>query len=372
MTGATSMLMRMGTWNTATSYGSFARILHWVTALVVFAAIALGLSANGWPSDADADLLAKFRLFSFHKTVGLTALGLGLLRLASVARQEKPSPVSPQKRLENFLAATVHAMLLIALVLVPVTGWLAHSATEGLAPILWPFGQSLPFVPVNPDLAERLATVHVVTVWSLIAVLSLHVAGALKHAVIDRDGVFARMVSGRAAGTGGSSEPRSPAWLAGGLWGVALAAAVGAATVRPAPPPLPEEWPVTEAHATIRNTLTGSLIASTDAVAMLLDLPANPGGPGTLDITLPLDALQGPGAEEFLSDAVFPLIQFSGTVTGDGNNLEAGGTLDSGFETVAMTITIEVGAETARIEGVAPWPGDDKFTVSFEATARRP
>ena len=89
-------------------------------------------------------------------------------------------------------------MLYASLVLVPLTGWLHHAASEGFAPILWPFGQNLPFVPKSPALVSE------VTVRPALAVhyglwpgpLVLHIAGALKHHVVDKDSTLRRMLPG--------------------------------------------------------------------------------------------------------------------------------------------------------------------------------
>lgn len=180
--------------NSQTSYGSVARTLHWLTAGVILINIGLGLVAYRLSVQY---IDAKVQLFSAHKTLGIAAILIATLRILWALTQTRPLPVHPERRLETFAAETAHWLLYVSMILVPLTGWMEHAATEGYAPILWPFGQGLPFIPKSESLAVLFATIHQVFAWLLILTVLAHVAGALKHALIDRDGVLARMLSGR-------------------------------------------------------------------------------------------------------------------------------------------------------------------------------
>ena len=148
--------------NTVSTYGWVERVFHWAIALLIPTAIVLGVIAHGLAYDTDAALARKALLFSLHKSVGLTILAVALARIAWALSQPRPRPLHPDRRAETFLAGLVHWLLYGSLVLVPMLGWATHAATEGFAPIPWPFGQSLPFVPRDPALAETLATLHMV------------------------------------------------------------------------------------------------------------------------------------------------------------------------------------------------------------------
>ncbi|MFN7051478.1 MAG: YceI family protein, partial [Gemmobacter sp.] len=151
--------------------------------------------------------------------------------IVSALLQPKPAPVHPDRRLETFAAETVHWALYISMLAVPLTGWVHHAAVEGFAPILWPFGQGLPFVPKSETVSEIATAMHWLFSKLLIASVILHVAGAVKHAVIDRDGVMARMTRGTSAGQTGRAQ-HSPApvlaalliYLAGGVAAVSMTA----------------------------------------------------------------------------------------------------------------------------------------------------
>ena len=158
--------------NTKASYGSVARSLHWLTALIILSNIALGLWAERIPLE---QMALKVQVFSFHKTLGLAALVVALVRIGWALTQTRPAPVHPERRLETLLAEAVHWTLYGSMVLVPVTGWIEHAATDGFAPILWPLGQGLPLVPKSPALAMVMAQVHHVFAFLLIGSVVLHV-----------------------------------------------------------------------------------------------------------------------------------------------------------------------------------------------------
>lgn len=182
--------------NSAARYGSLAKLLHWLTAVGIFIMIPLGILANDAPQDGAEALAWKVQLFSAHKTLGIAVFGVAVLRILWAITQDKPAPLHPDRTLEHLAAETVHKLLYGSLLLVPITGWVGHAATTGFAPILWPLGQSLPFVPQSPMIAETAAALHIIFERVLVISLVLHIAGALKHAFIDRDQTLARMLPG--------------------------------------------------------------------------------------------------------------------------------------------------------------------------------
>lgn len=184
--------------NTVETYGLFSRVLHWLMALLIFAAIGLGLYAEDLPTTSDAEVARLFTVYSLHKTIGVAVFFLALVRLAWTVAQPHPAPLHPERRAETFLAHAVHWLLWIALLSVPLTGWLHHAATTGFAPIRWPFGQDLPFVPKSDHLAEIFSRVHGIATKLVFAALALHILGVIKHSAIDRDSTLARMARGTA------------------------------------------------------------------------------------------------------------------------------------------------------------------------------
>ncbi len=179
--------------NSTHRYGSVAKSFHWLTALLIVTLIPLGIYANGLPYATSEQLSTKAWMFSLHKTLGVTVFFVAVARIGWAVIQPKPGPLHPQRRIETGLAAMVHWLLYGSLLLVPLSGWVHHAATAGFAPIWWPFGQNLPFVPKSEPLADLTAGLHIVFERVLAASILLHVAGALKHQFIDRDATLRRM-----------------------------------------------------------------------------------------------------------------------------------------------------------------------------------
>lgn len=79
----------------------------------------------------------------------------------------------------------------------PLLGW-AYSSAAGFPIVVFGVLPLPDFVPVNPELAEAIKPWHGWAAYAMAALVVLHVAGALKHAVVDRDGLLSRMSLGRA------------------------------------------------------------------------------------------------------------------------------------------------------------------------------
>lgn len=213
--------------NTHSDYGFVTKVFHWLTALLILALFPLGVIANRLPYETGAQLAQKAQLFSIHKTLGIVVFFVALLRIVWALTQKKPGLLNADKKGEAFLAELVHWMLYGSLVLVPLSGWLGHAATVGFAPVWLPFGDDLPFVPKSAAVAHFFESWHFVMTKVLMISLVLHVAGALKHAVIDRDGTLARMWFGVSAHVRPpeAQESRAPVAVAGVIWAAVIAGA---------------------------------------------------------------------------------------------------------------------------------------------------
>lgn len=360
--------------NTKNRYGSVSRTIHWLAAAVIISAIPAGLLANRLPYATDAEIARTFHLFSLHKTLGIAALAIGLVRIVWWVLQARPAPLYPERRLETFLALAVHWLLSIGLITVPIAGWLTHAATPGLAPIWWPFGQSLPLVPADAAVSEVFAAVHRTASKLLVASLVLHLAGVAKHAVLDRDSTLARMATGAEAGPGADTDHRLPAVAALALWSIVImiGAVLGVlnAPDTKAPPPM---WTVEAAEATLLDA-SGQPLASATNFGVVLTLATDSSRPdkGTLDISLPLDAMDGVDIDKALALIPFPFLQFYGAVTGDPPDLRAEGALDAGGITENGALAVEVAGDSAKVSGDLVVPAAPELTLRIAASAKRP
>jgi len=216
--------------NTITTYGAVTKFFHWSIAVLIIAMIPLGIYANDLPYDTGAALADKAWFFSLHKTIGVAIFFLALARIAWAISQPRPALLNADKPAEAGLATLAHWLLYISLVIVPASGWIHHAATTGFAPIWWPLPQDLPLVPKDDAVAHTFKSLHIIFERVLAVTLILHVAGALKHHIIDRDLTLRRMLPGIAPYIDLPSERAHPKWpLAGALGVFAIALSIGAA-----------------------------------------------------------------------------------------------------------------------------------------------
>ncbi len=352
--------------NTETRYGRVSRTFHWFTALLILTAIPLGLIANWLPYDTDAQLAQKALLFSLHKTIGITAFFVALARILWALVQPKPANLHPERKLETALAETVHWLLYASLVIVPLSGWLHHAATAGFAPIWWPFGQTLPFIPESEPLAKLFAAWHLTFTKVLGIAVLLHIAGALKHAVIDRDGTLARMVSGVEGGTPTEGHSRVPILFATALWGaaIALGTTLGLPRDKGEPESLTEvqsDWQVQEGTLSITvlqlgAPVSGSFADWTAAIAFDPDAPEEAKGNVEVTISIPSLTLGTVSAQamtpDFFNAEAFPTATFTADIVEDDAELFAKGTLTLKGQSAPLDLpfTLVLDGDTAQME----------------------
>ncbi len=265
-----------GLGNSATQFGAVAKTFHWLTAFLIVSMLVLGVVASKWPFDTSDALGTKATLFSIHKTLGLFTFLVASLRILWAISQPRPAPLPNGRKFQHFAAETVHWSLYGALVLVPLTGWTHHAATTGFAPILWPFGQTLFFIPQSVGLAAILGKLHFVFNVLLATSLALHVAGAIKHHVIDRDATLKRMLPGQVplpAGIEKQPLHKGPLVIACLIWvcaagiGVALGGMKGsaAASTSPSLDTVQSQWAVADGTLNIAVDQFGQSVGGTFA-----------------------------------------------------------------------------------------------------------
>jgi len=172
--------------NTSTRYTPVAIALHWLLALAIVGAFGVGLYMTSLPFSP-----ARLKLYNWHKWAGVTILALSALRLLWRLTHRPPAD-PPMPAWQARAAHATHALLYLAFFAVPLSGW-AMSSAKGF-PIVWFGVLPLPdFVPKDHDLGELLEGVHQALAFALAALVLGHVAAALKHQFIDRDGLLARM-----------------------------------------------------------------------------------------------------------------------------------------------------------------------------------
>ena len=179
--------------STASRYTTPAIALHWLLALMLVISFSVGLYMHDLPFSPQ-----RLKLYNWHKWAGITILALSALRLLWRLAHRPPAEV-PMPAWQQVAARASHLALYVLFFAVPLVGW-AYSSAAGF-PIVWLGVLPLPdFVSPDKALAEAIKPWHGWLAFTLAGLVALHVAAALKHQFIDRDGLLRRMWPKRSTG----------------------------------------------------------------------------------------------------------------------------------------------------------------------------
>lgn len=180
-------------------YNSVAIALHWAIALLIVGQIAGGLYMHELPNSS----ALKFPLYQLHKSFGLSILVLTFFRLGWRLTHKVPALPAALPGWQKFIARATHWAFYALLVLTPLAGWAMVSVSPKEIPTVW-FGLfEVPHLPFFDGVAERgaaegvIAERHEFLAFTILFLLALHAAAALKHGIFDRDGVLKSMAPAR-------------------------------------------------------------------------------------------------------------------------------------------------------------------------------
>lgn len=357
-------------------YTGVAIALHWVIALAIAGMIAMGWFMGDLP-DSDP---RKQDLYQLHKSVGITILILTLARVAW--RMMNPPPALPGEMAgwERTLSHGVHVGFYALMILMPLSGWLYVStayrfdvATVLFGVISWP---DIPFVGflANETGHAVVEFIHSKLAWVAIVLLVMHVGGALKHDILDEEGVLKRMIPGLFGRTGPPAAPARgflPAF--GGalavfavIAGVPMLGGGGSGSAAPTAAPLDgANWDVIPEASQIRfsgthegNPFEGRFEDWSASIAfdpdrldqseVTVDIQTGSAVTGTKLYTDTIRQAEWFGVGEFPLAEV-SLSGFAATETG--YVAEATVTIKQSSQTVPFEFTLDITGETARMEG---------------------
>ena len=167
----------------ATRYNLVARAFHAVIAVLVIGNLAGGLLNDELPK--------AWNVITLHKSIGLSILLLSIGRLLWRFTWKTPPYHPPLTRYDRLLARPVHVIFYALILIMPLTGWIFSSASKYGAAF---FGipVSLPITKANP-IAGIAAEAHEILGYTFAALVVLHVAAALRHHFLLKNGVLRRM-----------------------------------------------------------------------------------------------------------------------------------------------------------------------------------
>jgi cytochrome b561 len=171
-----------------TQYSSISKLMHWLMAVLILLMFGVGY----WMVDLTYYSAWYKTAPHYHKSVGVVLALLLLVRLGTIWRVGKPAALSSHSRWEQWLAKLTHSLLYLLLIAIMLTGYLISTEDgRGIEVFNW---------FVLPGLGELFAgqadiagDLHEWFAYSLMALVLLHAAGAIKHHLLDKDATLRRM-----------------------------------------------------------------------------------------------------------------------------------------------------------------------------------
>jgi cytochrome b561 len=178
-------------------YTRLAILFHWVIAALIAVNVTLVLTVDALPDTFERPMI------DLHKSIGLTVLGLAIMRL--LWRLTHPAPALPAGYApwERKLAHGAHVVLYLLIFAMPITGWIHDSAWKGAPTHPLNLYGVIPWFRIgliahqDPATKEQIhslfSAIHTSLAYVLYAMVAVHIAGALKHQFIDREPELQRM-----------------------------------------------------------------------------------------------------------------------------------------------------------------------------------
>ncbi len=178
--------------NTPANYHRTAIALHWALGLALVLIFVVGVYMADLPFSPQ-----RLKLYNWHKWAGVCILALSAVRLLWRLTHTPPAlPAKVSAAMPAWQTAAYHAthgVMYALFFIVPLVGW-AYSSAAGFPIVLFGVLPLPDFVAANKELAELIKPWHQISAFTLAGLALLHIAAALKHHWVDRDGLLQRMV----------------------------------------------------------------------------------------------------------------------------------------------------------------------------------
>lgn len=168
--------------NNEQGFGLVSKLLHWGLALIIVLLIAVGLYMTGLEKEDPA----RLQIYGMHKAFGALVLLLTVVRISWLIYSRPPVLPAVLQVWEQKLSLLAKGLLYLLSLAVPSSGYVMSNAA-GYSVSLFGLCDLPVLVAKNEELAKLANGAHGLLAYLLIGVVLLHVAGALKHRLLDKD-----------------------------------------------------------------------------------------------------------------------------------------------------------------------------------------
>lgn len=173
--------------NSELNYGIVSRANHWLSAFIFIGLLAIGLYMTGLEKGDD-----RQALYALHKSMGIAIFSLMILRLIWLKLSPNPVQLSKNK-FEHILGHAIKGILYLAMLGMPISGWIMSNSGGHEVAFFNMF--VLPTIVGEHEMTHEISEViHSTFGFVLIAIVLVHIAGALKHHLVYKDVSLLRMV----------------------------------------------------------------------------------------------------------------------------------------------------------------------------------
>jgi cytochrome b561 len=173
--------------DTPQRYNYPSMLLHWLIAVLIISAFALGTIMTDMKFSP-----TKLQYYAWHKWLGVCILALVAVRLLVRLFSPQPAPLTSSSW-ETILAKCTHIGLYVLMFSVPLSGYFM-SLAAGYPVVLFKVIELPVFIGADPILKESLTELHELLNYVMLATVLLHIAGALKHQIVDKKAIFKRIL----------------------------------------------------------------------------------------------------------------------------------------------------------------------------------
>lgn len=173
----------------ANRYPVRTRILHWLTAILIFTMLFIGFVMVSWLGSYSA-------LVGVHMTLGIVILGIVVVRVANRFTHRAPKLPDTVGWVEHKLVVGSELGLYALMLAQPLVGW-AMVSSSGRGPVIFGSVHLPRIAPFDADLFFVLRQTHSVLAYALVAMIAAHISAVLLHTLTLRDRMLSRMVFAR-------------------------------------------------------------------------------------------------------------------------------------------------------------------------------